>query len=232
MRLCYSIISCVLFLFVGCKDTSSTINLDDTTLNDSTFTDIRDEKKYGLVKINTQVWMSENLNASTYRNGDIIRHASTKQEWLDAAGRGEGAWCYYDHDPKNGAIYGKLYNWYAVKDSRGLAPKGYHIPNDAEWTVLAEFLGGEYVAGEKLKSTSGWANGGNGDNSSGFNGLPGGYCYASGNFSDVTAQGYFWSSSGSDTRFAWSRGLITNKTEVDRYSCSKYDGLSVRCLRD
>ena len=232
MRLCYSIISCVLFLFVGCKDTSSTINPDDTTLNDSTFTDIRDEKKYGLVKINTQVWMSENLNASTYRNGDIIRHASTKQEWLDAAGRGEGAWCYYDHDPKNGAIYGKLYNWYAVKDSRGLAPKGYHIPNDAEWTILTDFLGGESVAGKKIKSTSGWDNGDNGDNRSGFNGLPGGDCDSSGYFYDRTEDGGFWSSSEYSTGDAWGRFLYGNYARVSRYYDNKNSGLSVRCLRD
>ena len=236
MRLCYSIISCVLFLFVGCKDTSSTINPDDTTLNDSTFTDIRDEKKYGLVKINTQVWMSENLNASTYRNGDIIRHASTKQEWLDAAGRGEGAWCYYDHDPKNGAIYGKLYNWYAVKDSRGLAPKGYHIPNDAEWTILTDFLGGESVAGKKIKSTSGWDNGDNGDNSSGFNGLPGGECsnngYFDGYFDGITHNGCWWSSSENKTNDAWGRDLNAYNEQVNRSASYKGYGLSVRCIKD
>ena len=190
------------------------------------------KKKYGLVKINTQVWMSENLNASTYRNGDIIRHASTKQEWLDAAGRGEGAWCYYDHDPKNGAIYGKLYNWYAVKDSRGLAPKGYHIPNDAEWTVLIGFLGGESVAGKKIKSTSGWDNGDNGDNSSGFNGLPGGFCDSGGDFANVTEDGLFWSSSEYDTSNAWFRNLYYDNTKVYRNDGSKNLGLSVRCLRD
>ena len=186
----------------------------------------------GDVKIGKQIWMTKNLDVSIFRNGDIIRHASTKQEWLDAAGRGEGAWCYYDHDPKNGAIYGKLYNWYAVKDSRGLAPKGYHIPNDAEWTVLAEFLGGEYVAGEKLKSTSGWANGGNGDNSSGFNGLPGGGCSGYGDFGDTTVYGYFWSSSEGNAGDAWYRSLFSYNTGVVRNFNGKNSGLSVRCLRD
>ena len=186
----------------------------------------------GDVKIGNQTWMSKNLDVNTFRNGEAIPEAKNAKQWIKASKNKKAAFCYYEYRSKNGAIYGKLYNWFAVNDPRGLAPKGYHVASSAEWTVLTDFLGGEYVAGEKLKSTSGWANGGNGDNSSGFNGLPGGYCYASGNFSDVTAQGYFWSSSGSDTRFAWSRGLITNKTEVDRYSCSKYDGLSVRCLRD
>ena len=232
MRLYFSIISCVLFLFLGCKDTSSTINPDDTTVNDSTFTDIRDNRKYTIIKIDTQIWMSENLNVSTYRNGDTIRHARTAEEWQDAASKGEGAWCYYNYDPKNGEIYGKLYNWYAVNDSRGLAPKGYHIPSDSEWTVLTDFLGGESVAGHKMKSTSGWPNGDNGDNSSGFNGLPGRNCSGYGDFHNLTGYGYFWSSSEGNTNSAWSRVLYNYSTEVARSSRGKNGGLSVRCLRD
>jgi len=220
-------------LFVGCKDTSSTINLDDTTVNDSTFTDKRNWQKYGLVKINTQVWMSENLNTSTYRNGDPIRYASTEQEWQYAGRYGEGAWCYYEHDPKNGAIYGKLYNWYAVNDSRGLAPIGYHIPMDAEWTVLTDFLGGEAIAGFKMKSTSGWANGDNGDNRSGFNGLPGGY-YKLGFFYGIAETGFYWSSSEYNANDAWNRYLNSTpyNTKVDRSNFDKSCGMSVRCLRD
>ena len=137
MSLIFSIISCLLFLFLGCNDTS-TINSDDTNANDSTFTDIRDNRKYTIVKIGEQVWMSENLQTSTYRNGDPIQYANSNQEWLDFAYVGEGAWCYYENDDQNGMKYGKLYNWYAVNDSRGLAPKGYHIPSDAEWTVLSD----------------------------------------------------------------------------------------------
>ena len=184
------------------------------------------------VKIGKQIWMTKNLDVSIFRNGGTIRHASTKEDWQDAASKGEGAWCYYNYDPKNGEKYGKLYNWYAVKNSRGLAPKGYHIPSDAEWTILTEFLGGEYVAGEKLKSTSGWANGGNGDNSSGFNGLPGGYCGYDGLFASMTEDGYFWSSSEYNTSGAWGRSLSYSSPEVGRSFYYKYNGLSVRCLRD
>jgi uncharacterized protein (TIGR02145 family) len=183
------------------------------------------------VNIGTQVWTSKNLDVSTYRNGDPIRHASTPAEWLDAVNKEEGAWCYYSNDPKNGEIYGKLYNWYAVNDPRGLAPEGYHIPSDAEWSVLTEYLG-ENNAGFKMKSTSGWSNGGNGDNSSGFNGLPGGYCYYNGSFNYVTQNGLFWSSSGSNTYDAWSLILYDDNTLVDRSSNYKNNGLSVRCLRD
>ena len=186
----------------------------------------------GDVKIGTQVWTSKNLDVSTYRNGDPIRHASTEQDWQDAASKGEGAWCYYNHDPKNGEIYGKLYNWYCVKDSRGLAPSGYHIPSDLEWSLLSEYLGGEEIAGFKMKSTNGWANGGNGDNSSGFNGLPGGYCSNYGDFYNITDYGNFWSSSENTTNSAWNRYLYSNNSKVYRYNYYKYSGLSVRCIKD
>lgn len=218
---------------IGCSDNST--NNPDNTFSDKVFRDERDGKEYGLVKINTQVWMSENLNASTYRNGDSIQHARTSEQWVDAARKGEGAWCYYDHDPRN-AIYGKLYNWYAVNDSRGLAPTGYHIPSDTEWTLLTDFLGGESVAGQKMKSTSGWPNGDNGDNSSGFNGLPGGFCSFDGDFKEITLKGFFWSSSDYYDIFndegAWQRFLYNDFNGVNRGIFDKNDGLSVRCLRD
>ena len=185
------------------------------------------------VKIGTQIWTTKNLDVSTYRNGDPIRHASTFQEWTDAQNKNEGAWCYYENDPKNGEIYGKLYNWYAVNDKRGLAREGYHIPSDAEWYVLTEYLGGEGIAGYKMKSTTGWENNGNGDNSSGFNGMPGGYRYRDdGTFSNITEDGYWWSSSERNAGGAWSRSLFNNETEVYRNDNSKNYGFSVRCIKD
>lgn len=101
------------------------------------------------VTIGTQVWMTKNLDVSTFRNGDPIPEAKTKEEWKKAGENKQPAWCYYDNNSANGAQYGKLYNWYAVNDSRGLAPVGYHIPSDAEWTILVDFLGDE--AGNKMK---------------------------------------------------------------------------------
>ena len=184
------------------------------------------------VKIGTQIWTTKNLDVSTYRNGDTIRHASTQQEWQDAASKGEGAWCYYNHDPKNGEVYGKLYNWHAVKDSRILAPSGYHIPSDLEWSLLTEYLGGEEIAGFKMKSTSGWYDNGNGDNSSGFNAFPGGYCNNDGYFNFITDYGSWWSSSENDAGDAWFRHLNFYTTKVDRGYSHKDSGFSVRCLRD
>ena len=215
---------------IGCSDNST--NNPDNPISDTVFTDSRDGKKYSIVKINSQVWMSENLNASTYRNGDPIRYVRTPEEWVDAAEKKEGAWCYYDNDPKNGEVYGKLYNWYAVNDSRGLAPKGYHIPSNAEWTILTDFLGGEEIAGKKMKSTTGWTGSGNGDNSSGFNGLSGGYCRYNGYFIRISDYGYWWSSSENYTNSAYSRVLYNGNKGVSRYVVDKGEGFSVRCLRD
>ena len=231
MSLIFSIISCLLFLFLGCNDTS-TINSDDTNANDSTFTDIRDNRKYTIVKIGEQVWMSENLQTSTYRNGDPIQYANSNQEWLDFAYVGEGAWCYYENDDQNGMKYGKLYTWYAVNDSRGLAPKGYHIPSDAEWTVLSDYLVGAKIAGFKMKSITGWQNNGNGDNSSGFNGLPGGARLYNGTFYDIGQHGGWWSSTEDDTEFAWRRGLGYDNVGLGWDNQSKARGYSVRCLKN
>ena len=184
------------------------------------------------VKIGNQIWMSKNLDVSTYRNGEQIPQAKDAAQWKYASTNKIPAWCYYEFNERNGKAYGKLYNWFAVSDSRGLAPNGYHIPSDAEWTILTDFLGGSDIAGKKMKSKDGWSDNGNGDNSSGFNGLPGGFCYINGDFSSVAEDGDFWSSSEYDTYDAWGRNLYYNRSRVVRGSSGKYGGLSVRCLRD
>ena len=183
------------------------------------------------IAIGTQIWTSKNLDVSTYRNGESIRHARTPEEWQDAASKGEGAWCYYNHDPKNGEIYGKLYNWYCVKDSRGLAPSGYHIPSDNEWTEILQFVGGENIAGHKLKSKTGWIAMGGGDNSSNFTALPGGKIDDNGIFNSVYAQGCWWSASEKDSNNSNILSIF-NFSAVTRDYFSKGCGLSVRCIKD
>ena len=143
------------------------------------------------VIIGTQTWTSLNLDVAAFRNGDVIPQVKTNEEWEVAGNNKQAAWCYYDNDPANGPKYGKLYNWYAVNDPRGLAPAGWHVPTDEEWTVLSTFLGGEDVAGEKMKSSLVWSENGNRNNISGFSGLPGG-CRA-GDFNNVGSLGYWWS---------------------------------------
>ena len=181
------------------------------------------------IKIGDQTWTSKNLDLDTYRNGDEIPQVKDKEEWANLT---TGAWCYYENDATNGTTYGKLYNWYAVNDPRGLAPKGYHIPTDAEWTILINYLGGVDSAESEMKSTSNWKEDGNGRNTSGFAGLPGGSRYGSGNFHSIGEDSCWWSSSEDESNYAWSRRLSFDYCEVSRGSNDKRDGFSVRCLRD
>ncbi len=187
----------------------------------------------GEVKIGTQVWMAENLNVEKFRNGDPIPHAQTDEEWQRAGEEGKPAWCYYDNDPANGKEYGKLYNWYAVTDPRGLAPEGWQIPSDEDWNGLISYLGGRQVAGKKLKSKSGWDKNGNGTNESGFSGLPGGARIGTGNFSHIGEGSYWWSSTDYDSQmFIWTRIVEHGNDRVLRGSTHMATGFSVRCLRD
>ena len=181
------------------------------------------------IKIGNQTWATRNLNLETYRNGEVIPQVQDANAWANLR---TGAWCYYENNTANGSSYGKLYNWYAVNDPRGLAPKGYHIPSDAEWTILTDYLGGQLSAGTKMKSTSGWQNNGNGSNTSGFAGLPGGCRNSNGNFNSIGSGGGWWSSSESSASNAWYRGLNSNVGGVDMFYSDKRLGFSVRCLED
>ena len=177
-------------------------------------------------KIGAQTWTTKNLDVTTYRNGDAIPQVQDAKAWENLR---TGAWCYYENET---VTYGKLYNWYAVNDPRGLAPAGYHIPPEAEWSTLTNYLGGETIAGTKMKSKTGWENNGNGTNTSGFAGLPGGYRYYNGYFYNIGANGYWWSSSESNTDNAWYRYLYSDNGDVNRNYNLKRNGFSVRCLRD
>ena len=179
------------------------------------------------IKIGDQTWTSKNLEVSTYRNGDDIPRVHGQEEWENLT---TGAWCYYENKTGKGSTYGKLYNWYAVNDPRGLAPKGYHIPTDAEWTILTTYLGTDAAA--KMKSTTGWNEDGDGSNTSGFAGLPGGFRANDGYFYYIGAFGSWWSSSKSYTYNAWCRYLSNSVGNVSRLTNSKQNGFSVRCLRD
>jgi uncharacterized protein (TIGR02145 family) len=219
-------------LMLDAKKSSSTIvNNTTKTETNSTAVNSNTTKDYKTVKIGNQTWMTENLNVDRFRNGDLIPEAKTGDEWELAGKNKQPAWCYYDNDPANGEKYGKLYNWFAVNDSRGLAPAGYHVPSDSEWITLSAYLGGENVAGDKMKSSSGWNENGNGTNSSGFSGLPGGNCGSVGSFS-IGLNGYWWSSSEFGTFNAWYRDLDYKRGDAYRESFNKTIGFSVRCLKD
>ena len=208
-----------------------TIIHSDTTLIAKNNSFLENEK-FPYVKIGNQIWMLENLNVDRFRSGDLIPEVKTSEEWSKAGENKQPAWCHYHNNSVIGKIYGKLYNFYAVNDSRGLAPEGWHIPTDKEWTKLTDFLGGEEIAGTKIKSTGGWKDNGNGTNSSGFAGLPGRYRYKNGQFNGIDYNGNWWSSTETNTDNAWYRRLYYDFGNVYRSDDSKRAGFSVRCLRN
>ena len=188
---------------------------------------------YKTIVIGTQEWMAENLKVSHYRNGNPIPLITNSSIWAQL---NTGATCWYNNDSVTyNCPYGKLYNWYAVADQRNVCPTGWHVPSDAEWTTLTTFLGGELVAGGKMKSTGTqyWTSpNSDADNSSGFSGLPGGLRYFAGALDDIGYNGYWWSSSQFNGNSAWYRGLYYGLSTLGRTNFNKLSGFSVRCLKD
>jgi uncharacterized protein (TIGR02145 family) len=184
----------------------------------------------GEVQIGNQIWMTKNLNVSRYRNGDPIPQVSNPTQWANLT---TGAWCYYNNDPANGSVYGKLYNWFAVNDPRGLAPNGWHVPSANEYMTLTSFLGGDAIAGGKLKTTSLW-NSPNVDatNSSGFSALSGGYS-TSFSYAYMGDFGIWWTTSQLNTAIAYSfmLGTYDASSSLSGDQSKKY-GCSVRCIKD
>jgi uncharacterized protein (TIGR02145 family) len=201
------------------------------TQEKGTFTDSHDGHVYKWVKIGNQIWMAENLNVNKFRNGDPIPEIKTDIEWIEAREKKQPAWCYYANDLANGVKYGRLYNWFALNDPRGLAPKGWHISNNSEWKILINFLGGENVAGKKMKSTSGWNHNGNGTNISGFSAIPSGVRRGKGSFG-IGDDVYWWSCTEEDEFFAWCHGIMSILDIINSPHALKSSGFSVRCLRD
>ena len=223
----------VILIFAACKKDS--VPVSDKSSTASVITDINEPGKYTFVKIGTQKWMSTNLAVIHYRNGDKIPQVEGKAAW---AALTTGAWCWYNKDSATGAVYGKLYNWYAVNDPRGLAPTGWHVPSDAEWDTLETHLGNN--PGGKLKDT-GTIEAGTGlwyapntgaTNKTGFTGLPGGYRSYHGTFYEIGDEGVWWSSTEYSAGGAWGRHLGYSNGDINRNRYNKRYGFSVRCLRD
>jgi uncharacterized protein (TIGR02145 family) len=183
------------------------------------------------VKVGTQTWMVENLNVDRFRNGDAIPQAKTQAEWEAAARNGKPAWCYYGNLDANGLSYGKLYNWYAVNDARGLAPTGWRIPTKNDWATLISYSGGETNAGKKLKHFAGWESGGDGQDTYGFKALPSGRREANGNFSLLGRGSLYWTSSNDSGDNAYFVGMFHSDGEVSIRTFSKGNGFAVRCVK-
>jgi len=205
-----------------------------------------DGNSYKTVKIGEQIWMAENLKVTQYRNGDPIPNLTDENDWENTE---QGAYCNYDNNEDNVETYGRLYNWYAVDDKRGLAPRGWHISTDDEIKELEIYLGmSKSEAGEsgprgtnEASKLAGRADLWRDDDlknnpefgTSGFTGLPGGYrYYYDGSYNSMGYHGYFWSSTEYGNSNAWHRALSYNNSGIGRNDDGKKDGFSVRCIKD
>jgi len=245
--------SCITPVVEGCTDPAD-VNYDAAANTDdgscaSACTDVEmNGHTYAVVEIDDQCWFAENLRTTVYGNGDVIPAGLTDGAWTSTtagatAVYGEGSSGCQGYSPvidacdeaQSLAAYGRLYNWYAVDDARGLCPAGWHVPTDGEWTELEDYITSQGFAGTEgtaLKSTTGWSNNGNGTNDFGFSALPGGLrSIGSGNFSDAGVLGFWWSSSPYGGN-AWLRSLLFYNLDVNRNDYAPRYGFSVRCLRD
>ena len=212
------------------------------------FTVSYDGVTYNTVQIGNQCWLKENLRTTKYNDGTSITNVTGDDTWMSTT---SGAYCCYGNDPSNCVTYGALYNWYAVNTGK-LCPSGWHVPSDAEWTTLTNYLSANstywcgsnssYIA-KSLASTTSWNSSTNtcavgnnlsANNSTGFSALPGGGRGDSGGsfFGGLGNYGAWWSSTESDGSLAWSRSLDYYFADVTRGSDYKRYGFSVRCLRD
>jgi uncharacterized protein (TIGR02145 family) len=193
--------------------------------------------RYRTITIGTQTWMAENLNTSIYRNGDPIM---TNLDPAAVQYSTSGAWSYNDNNAVNACPYGKLYNWYACVDSRQLCPTGWHVPSDGEWTTLSTYLGGESVAGGKMRATGDVVSGtgywlspnSTATNSSGFSALPGGYRFFNSFYQIPGSVGGWWSSSIANATTGWLRYLRYFESLLDRQTNGFSYSESVRCIKD
>ena len=186
-------------------------------------------KTNGTVKIGTQEWLVENLNVDRFRNGDLIPEAKTSEEWIAFGENSKPAWCYYENDHEKGGKYGKLYNWYAVNDKRGLAPEGWHIPTIAELKTLGTTVSNN---SNVLKEIGQGTENAAATNTSGFSALLAGYRTNNSHFNNLGYSTYFWSSTEYNDTYANFLYFISEGSNFYFYNYHKNHGFSVRCLKD
>ena len=224
-KLTTALAALVLLVAISCK--KETGSVQSSGIGDER---AMQQNKIASVTIGAQVWMKKNLDVSSYRNGDKIPQVTDPAKWARTT---TGAWCWYNNDSATGAVYGKLYNWYATHDPRGLAPAGWHIPSDSEWRVTGTFLGS--TAGGKMKETgtAHWMDPNvDATNSSGFTGLPGGYRSETGQFCYINYLGLWWTSTEFNLSSAWYRRLLCYSNFLDWWRFTKTMGFSVRCIKN
>ena len=195
-----------------------------------------DDNEYKTVIVGSQTWMAENLKTTRYNDGDLISLVTDDAAWVsrDSVALTNPSFYWYGNDPSNKNTYGALYNGYTVRTGK-LCPSGWHVPADAEWSALTTYLGGEEVAGGKLKEsgTKHWLDPNKGaTNETGFTALPGGYRSMNGKFNYINGGSGWWSSTEYDPDHAWSRGMHSNTDHVSRGAGELPSGLYVRCVKD
>ena len=222
----------VFFLIAACKKSAIPLQSDNSISSlaaDESEADIN----ANAVRIGTQIWQTKNLDVSYYRNGDRIPQIKGGYNWGTTT---KGAWCWYNNDSATyAATYGKLYNWYALNDPRGLAPLGWHIPSYAEWDTLVAFLGGKLVAGGKMKQTGTdhwFAPNTRATNKSGFTALPGGERGGHGSYNESFYANFWTSTEGGPLGFAYARSLSFSDGAVSDFINGKEEGYSIRCIKN
>ncbi len=183
-----------------------------------------DGNVYHTVKIGTQVWMVENLKVTKYRNGAVIPPVDDAT-WPTIE---TGSYCNYDNLNAHGDTYGRLYTWYAITDSRKIAPTGWHVPTDAEWKILTDYLDPSNNA-DKLKAKTHWPISNTATNASGFTALPGGWYL--GSYYDIGNQTYFWSSTPNTDPSKAMSIVIADAPSTSTIARDKKHGFSIRCIK-
>lgn len=223
------VIGILLSIAAGCKKSADPEPDPVTTIKDV------DGNVYHQVTIGTQVWLVENLKTTRYRNGDVIPNETVDSLWNKLSNNSTGALCNYNNDVNTGNTYGFLYNWFAASDSRGLAPEGWRVATEADWQTLVTFLGGETVAGGKLKEsgTTHWSSPNTGaTNQSGFTALPGGLRVYSGKYEMIGVMGLFWTSTSSDDYSGFNCGMFNETPGAIVDGKRRGYGFTVRCVKN
>lgn len=190
------------------------------------------------VKIGTRYWMTKNLDVTVFRNGESIPEVLTYSKWVEYGAAKKPAWCYYDNNPANGEKYGKLYNWYAVHDSRGLAPVGWRISEENDWQDLENYLAGDYSAARRIMATNDWYSGSfenGGTNTSCFTAYPAGDRNGGGmnGFGNIKQGTTWWVYKDTNSDFVRAKSFHNmGSLTLDFIYFSKNAGFSVRCVRE
>jgi uncharacterized protein (TIGR02145 family) len=234
----FILIGLLLTLTNSCQHDETTLDpVSDVIFNTSktygTMTDA-DGNRYKTITIGAQTWMAENLRVTKYRNGEYISHITKNEDWESQT---SGAYCSYENTTEKAKIatYGRLYNWFAVTDIRNIAPEGWHMPDDTEWDILSDFLGGDSIAGGEMKEigTTHWLSPNtDATNESGFSSIPAGARFHYGSFTDIGFGGYYWSKTQNSINLACVWIFNQYHGHLGRSDGAKRTGFAVRLIKD